>query len=478
MFLPPSMSAKSLISSSQTLVCQSPMQSNQNIFNPVKRNQSFNGFQNTPFSRTPFATSQQIFNITGNLNNGFINSASSQRGFNSHQRLPTVFQYLPSNFEQPTGAFTFSGISNNNQKNLSLQNLHNIATSAEAIANRISGRNEEKYDIRKTASGINKSSEEPRNGCEKNELRRFGSTRSNRKLTTIAEKRFGSLDLRKHHKCYSPTFYSMRCKKHAKKRPIIVTLPKKCFSELALNTTETEKPKPITENLTDSIQITEESPEKERLSKSLPIPAPRCMRKKHEIVYANISKSLNSSNASDQNTSTSSNENEENEHSVTEVEVHAETRTAADAKNIFNKKLTSCPLTPLSSTLVSQIDSKPKLVAVSPKSNSLILLSPQALKNSPVLKVSPNFIKPKTESPKGALSRQIQAKIKPSPNESSNTLNKSSAVIEADDKVDGKTSEHISNVPKMPILNSMNSWSPNITNNNQVCFFLLIFILI
>ncbi|XP_072375760.1 uncharacterized protein, partial [Diabrotica undecimpunctata] len=442
----PSTSTKSLISSTQTLASTGPFQFSESAPHTRAISESFNGFQNHPPSRLHFTSSQQIFSITGSMNNSLFGSINSQPSLNNNNNtryLPSIFSYLPHNFSQRTGAFTFSGVPNQNSGTINrVQSLHsadfsmqglrkitrlNSVSSADAVLARSD-------DIRRTASGINKSTEEPVRKSEKINLRRRVSSGSNRKLATIVEKRFGSLDIRKH-KCYSPTFYSMRCKKHAKKRPIIVTLPKKCFSELALS----NKPEKQTENLSDSIQITEESPNA-RLSQSLPIPAPRC-RKKHEIVYANISKSLNSTLNSEQNTSGSSCENEEQETSITEVEVHAETTKPKPGDSMIQSSRSKSIST---STI---LDHKPKLIAVSPKTNNF----------------SPNFIKPNIVSPKGALSLQIQAKIKTS-----------AEVDKADVKVDGKKSEQVSSVPKMPILNAAHSWNPNVSNkNHQNAFYTL-----
>lgn len=179
------------------------------------------------------------------------------------------------------------------------------------------------------------------------------------------EKRFGSLEMKKH-RCYSPTFYSLRCKKHAKKRPVIYAIPKKL------------KGRGDFENLTDSVQIFEQN-------KTPPKPAPRT--KKPNSIYQNANATLDNS----------SNESCTHEVSTTEVVVHG---------------------------------------------------SPLA-KDSPTVMVKPSFVKPKVESPKGALSLQIQAKLK------------------RNDSPPTPTDELGKEVPEMPILDK---WDTNkLKSPNQVC---------
>lgn len=496
----------------------------------IKRNQSFHGFNNTQrHSRL-----QHVFSFSGNINDANSTSHSSLQSCPSRS-----FQYLPAHSRKLSGNNSVcepysSNVSMNSSlglnstyptnrrvfpvsRSLSISQPVRIPGRQEIPQHndRISGRNELQF-IRRTASGIilpqqqsepvpqsinlqpqllnsqpmrpnlNQSGEIKRpeqivpsveqsksiaNPKETDQVvKRLRS--SHRKLATIAEKRFGSLDLRKH-KCYSPTFYSMRCKKHAKKRPIIVALPKKCFSELALS----KEPSDKFENLTDSIQIFEEISPETNAKATTPKPAPRCRRHSKEIVYANVNKAINKNKIR----SASIERKEQNgTELITKVELHVpnvdlvtvvdETKQTANAKEI--------------KTIILPSKSTPQKP----------IISSHALKNSPILKVSPNFIKPINESPKGALSLQLQAKIKCSPLQNSPNLstqfiqnspnttvqsNESSPSIVGqikkpkitDDDVI-KTDEHCSNVPSMPLLNPQNMWSPNQTNpNKQVCYF-------
>ncbi|CAH1980822.1 unnamed protein product [Acanthoscelides obtectus] len=400
----------------------------------LQRHQSFHGFQNPP----------NIFHLSGNP--AFMGSQNST-GYNAF--IPSIFSHLPQSFHQQTGSRTISGIPvNNNQAYLPPsfypQNVNPFwfTNPFSIVPQRVVGRNEAQFEIRRSASGINKPESTP-------------EEKRSKRLATIVEKRFASLDIKKKHKCYSPTFYSMRCKKHAKKRPIIVTLPKKCFSALALSKDESLNDscdKKSSSEVFEDSQINDES--------GLPVPAPRCRRyKRTEIVYANISQQLNKSNESN-DTSVDSNTEANNEISVTEVQIHAtkdddtkSEETISDSKE-DNK--------------TEKQDTKPVLVAVSPKTNPL--LSPQALKNSPVLKVSPNFIKPKTESPKGALSLQIQAKLKASPLQSPTDPNKK---FVSDNGNDEKAAEQFPNVPQMPVLSTANASNANTSTNDQNAFYTL-----
>lgn len=211
-----------------------------------------------------------------------------------------------------------------------------------------------------------------------------------KKPTTAADKRFGSLEIKKH-RCYSPTFYSLRCKKHAKKRPVVYAIPKKLKGQVAPFVGEDPKPN----NLSDSVQIFE-------LNESPPKPVPRSRKPK-------VSKTLDDSS-----------ESCSHEVSTTEAVIHEEISSP-------NKSATKA------SSVVS--------------------------KDSPTVMVRPSFVKPKVESPKGALSLQIQAKLKrtdspPTPTDDANPS---------------------SSVPEMPILDK---WNTNKLNPNQVCFFFFVFFLL
>ncbi|VEN48717.1 unnamed protein product, partial [Callosobruchus maculatus] len=409
----------------------------------LQRHQSFHGFQNP----------STVFHLSGNP--AFMGSQASG-GYNAF--IPSIFSHLPQSFNQHTGARTISGIPLNTSQSYLPPSFYPQSFNPFLFTNpfsvppqRVVGRNEAQFEIRRSASGINKTeatTEEKRS----------------KKLATIVEKRFGSLDIKKKHRCYSPTFYSMRCKKHAKKRPIIVTLPKKCFSELALSKDETAgtlknccSSKNNSEVFDDS-QLNDES--------GLPVPAPRCRRyKKTEIVYANISQHLNKSSESN-DTSGDSNIEANNEISITEVQIHA--TKDADTKEVDTADETAAKEEASEDSKSEADERKPVLVAVSPKPNPL--LSPQALKNSPVLKVSPNFIKPKTESPKGALSLQIQAKLKASPLQSPTDPNKK---LVSDIGKDEKTAEHFPSVPQMPVFSTANTMNANTSTNSQNAFYTL-----
>lgn len=508
--------------------------------NNIKRNQSFHGFHNA--QRLPQVPA---YSISGSINNAYSFSQMSLQSCPSKS-----FQYLPGTSRQVSRNNSLcETVSLNRSYNRTVNTNHlmifagntssTISPQSKRIIGRrlshhqlfkerIAGRNEVQF-IRRTASGIimsdqqstivpkltdtdstkqlnltnsekmlpalNKQENAADNGTREqntdnvinnnNSQDQKGPNKimnrmraSNRRLATIAEKRFGSLDIRKH-RCYSPTFYSMRCKKHAKKRPIIVALPKKCFSELAL----AKEPSDKFENLTDSIQILEESNSSVKVSaEEMPKPAPRCRKHSKEIVYANVNKFLSKTGINKEGAEIN------NGNQVTKVDLHLPTETNLDDIDgraiVDSKQPNAKPSEPFNKQM--------NTVSLSSKSApQKPTISSHALKNSPILKVSPNFIKPMNESPKGALSKQLQAKIKCSPlhnssitsvesslNSSSNAKipDPSSPAIVGLKKIklsddDLKNDEHCSNVPSMPLLNPQNMWSPNQSNvNAQVCF--------
>ncbi|KAJ8954753.1 hypothetical protein NQ314_007023 [Rhamnusium bicolor] len=510
-------STKSLLPSNQTSL-SNPFGSLSIPTKTIKRHQSFHGFQNV---QTPLTNLPPYFPIAGNVNDAYLNSYASQQFRNipgfytqnlSNQFIPSIFSQFPPHFRQTSGFNTISGISvkdnpnyihkvqstdNINRSVCHQTNLNAFITShpytAAPQTNRIIGRNESQFDVRRTASGINP----PQISTVKEPQANKPSSRksySNKKLSTIVEKRFGSLEIKKH-KCYSPTFYSMRCKKHAKKRPLVYALPKKCFSDIGDSNNKTSiinnESNDDFENLTDSIQIFEQHSENVNDGgDSTPVPAPRCRKhKKSEIVYANISPSLN--NPEDSNTSTENDKNDKVETTVTEAQVHVSNDTnkkpdeeptdvvdgfdEISKENFTENESNRLDIDETVNTknVINRSDHSPKLVAVSPKQNpSKLLISPHALKNSPTLKVSPNFVKPKTESPKGALSLQIKAKIKPSPVQS--PADNPDKTILTELKDEEKPNEQFPEIPQMPILNPQTKWSPNIANaNNQNAFYTL-----
>ncbi|XP_060519272.1 titin isoform X2 [Cylas formicarius] len=285
----------------------------------IRRNQSFHGFQTNPGYYTPRFLHPFNLPLARNLSNPFINSPP----FN----YPRYHAYWPPTPSRP-----------------SIIRPSNFRVSPPMRTQEPAIRTDEAKALPKT------------------------------KRVNLSERKFGSLKTEKH-KCYSPTFYSMRCKKHAKKRPIVYALPKKCLSPLSKSTAKDFQ------NLTDSIQILEEA---------TPKPAPRCRKhRKPEIIYANICNSLQGNVPSGNSPDSSNGSEEGGTVSVTEAQIHVSTVEVVE-----------------SNERTAETDRAKKVVPT---------IAAQAIKNSPVLKVSPNFIKPKVESPKGALSLQILAKRKASP---------------------------------------------------------------
>lgn len=371
----------------------------------IKRHQSFHGFQNRNAS-------------TQNLSHSFLQPSLVPMTFWQQQSG----YFVPTNFNLPQSTVTAfqnhssfpynqmgssAKLNHSQQSNLiSASNPFNTVTPT----TRVVGRKESQTALRKVTSEI--ISKRPNSGKEK----------PISKCAIATEKRFGSLELKKH-RCYSPTFYSLGCKKHAKKRPIIYAIPKHLKSQVASNNDTSSF-----QNLTDSIQISEKS--------RTPKPAPRCKKTKNNIIYQNCSNSplyKKNAKAEDPKPLDSSNDSSENfshEVSTTEVLVHE-----SNHKSIN------------------------KLSSSTPKSSSS-----SSTKDSPTtVMVKPSFVKPKVESPKGALSLQIQAKMKSSSTEplpSSSDDNSSSKEANIDP---------VPFVPEMPILDTQNKWNTNKLNTSQVC---------
>ncbi|KAJ8981513.1 hypothetical protein NQ317_011749 [Molorchus minor] len=347
--------------------------------------------------------------------------------------------------------------SHNINANLTQQTNFNSTTTANPFAvasppNRIVGRNETQFDIRRTASGIN-----PNYATASDTIKR--NAYPNKKLTS-SEKRFGSLEVRKH-KYHTPTFYSMRWAKH-KRRPIVIASPKDFLFDTEPNTNNAsvEPTQNIDgfQNLTDSIQIfeqnSESAEEKTVDSKEIPVPAPRCRRHKKIRKASKCDSIMEESNTS--NTSDETIKNDEPETSITEAQVHVSNdleigKSSVDTIDGIKKKSTN------SSEHVSD--------------DAVISLNSPNPSPKVVVQISPNFIKPKTESPKGALSLQIQAKIKGSPLQSpADNPNKtilSDTKDTKENKIEDKASELFPEIPQMPILNTQNKWSPKITNTSE-----------
>lgn len=279
--------------------------------------------------------------------------------------------------------------------------IHTIKSSSVKTIDRVAGRNESKLDIRRTASGINTYSED-----KKSDTKPIQIDKTNNKQS-IGKRSYSSLTLRKH-RCYSPTFYSVRCKKHAKRRPIIYAILKnsKTSQHKPTNSQQQNNDQMQYENLTDSIQICEQNANGDQ--KKIPKPAPRCKKhKRQDIVYENVSKILNTSNES----------------SLNDAEVKVSTIEAVVHKNSIGKAENDVSQpTNLSSQIGVEIVSSPK----SPISN---------LKLTPTLKVSPNFVKPPIESPKGALNMQLQARLKNSTNQTLATVSTQTAFKETEKEI-------------------------------------------
>jgi hypothetical protein len=387
----------------------------------IQRHRSFHGFQNNQQMR-------QMTNFGFDLNrsNPYLFGGSNLRNKNFYAQNITNQQVAePFAFQS-----NFQPILNFNP--FLLPNPFSIPPRT----NRVAGRRE--TDIRRTASGINISErEKPKGEGSQEKIAESKPDPDN-------DKRFGSLELKKH-KCYSPTFYSMRCKKHAKKRPIVYALPKNVFGDL----------KPTEEryqDVTDSIQIFEHKSETAE-NKTVPVPAPRCRKhRRKEIIYQNVSQQVVNVTTSSPNPDVSNSSNDgsemlESEISVIEAQVHSSNELKTETKPPDG-----------------EVKSPPKLVGVYPKLNlstDSATGAVQALKNSPILKVSPNVAKPKTDSPKGSLSSQIQARLK----SSNDKLNHS----------DDSSKENLPLIPQMPLLNPQSKWSPGLASaNRQVrfcCFF-------
>ncbi|KAH1018820.1 hypothetical protein HUJ05_006512 [Dendroctonus ponderosae] len=418
--------------------------------NTLKRNQSFAGFQSNPNGRMrkigepqqlPWATQYSIF--MRNINPTFLGSTPN----------------VPVNFEQSnfyTPLFPALMVPNNNFSSLPIHQAFSVNPSYQnnqyyqplgtkvSTQKRIVGRNEANFNQKRATND--------EIGTGKESVK--APAQNKPKKTVLTANRFNSLKTEKH-KCYSPTFYSMRCRKHAKKRPIVYALPKKCLNHLPKDTKSTDTHTKDFQNLTDSIQIFEQNDDEKA---NIPTPAPRCKKHKTpEIIYANICESLQRSIGESPNSSSDSCDGTAVETSTTEVEVHS----AGDAKQPDDERDVRKENGSFSEEKRPKIvDHSPRLVAFCPKKlqplDAVPKISPQAMKNSPILKVSPNFIKPNVESPKGALSLKIQARKNWSPIQSPSE-NKKQPTISLKENTQIQSAEEESckapnNIPQMPIL--------------------------
>lgn len=427
--------------------------------NKIQRNQSFHGFQNM---QNMFIMNQGNQPFTPNFSNLSVQNLQQLYTQNPKAHpfvIPSIFYKLPPTFNHYTGSNSVAAIktyppANPDAINLAPNPFYNFNqvwyNNPFSIPpnQRVIGRNEPK-DIRRSRSGINEAKE-----GEDLKIQPLS-------IKELKSKRFSSLELRKH-KCYSPTFYSMRCKKHAKKRSVLYAIPKRSKSQI--------KPEPVIQNnqeselvyedLTDSIQILEQnSVNNENESHNYPKPAPRCRKQKPNVVYANISESLSKDNLDTSNSSSNtSSENCNVEISVTEALIHHPILNESNAnQSKSNETTTPTTSNDKDSDVIEKETSNLDISGVAKLASSI--------SSTPTLKVSPNFVKPKTESPKGALHMQLQAKIKfPSPK------------IEKKTEDPSKSKENFPPVPQMPLLEPQTKRITSKTNfSNQVCVLLILF---
>ncbi|XP_065160558.1 uncharacterized protein nrm isoform X4 [Atheta coriaria] len=521
----------------------------------IQRNQSFHGFQT--YHMYPQPNSFPGFNHWPSF---YHMPAHMQFSSPNLHFMPPIFYNLPRSFHQSSGANTVSAIRTNPQINpfnyynrvRSFSNLPNPFSTVNAnpfmISNpfnqqaRSVGRSDvlRQPDIRRTASGINLSTDLDK--INRNAINPLRSSDGEAVASPNAipdNKRFNSLEMKKH-KCYSPTFYSMRCKKHAKKRPIIYAIPKvhKTGEAQAANKSACQPPltndkEGVFEHLTDSIQILEQNDDTQNSTDSL---SKNTSCPKHGRT-SSLSKNTVSAPVFTKNNSVSfpasqeTSPNCKHEDSITQALIHKST--PKQTKPVSENKVT-----PVSRSEIPKISSNQ-----SKESNNTKFLpkisdvTPKVKRPTPTVKVSPNFIKPKVESPKGALHQQLQAKLKASAaksdltlnsctlvqralsqtslNQSNSSLNKLDANIKSSCdslnsaaevakkkcKIDEETRvpaaddeipelprsappplssfiEHVNRVPKMPLLDTQNKWNAinhanNTDNNRKNAFYTL-----
>lgn len=390
----------------------------------VQRHQSFHGFGN---NIQPFFIPQ--------TNNNLVRF---------QPRIPSVLYNLPSNLIGNNTVGAIRTATSGNHLNFPINRPQSVSTLTSQLPcqkGRIIGRKEQmqkqqqqqqqqqmqKENIDASAIlNVNESNSSIQNANENS-----ANTLKSTQIANVNEKRFGSLELKKH-KCYSPTFYSMRCKKHAKRRPLIYAVPKK-FKSSADTKSSNENIKPKGEifvfkgdqnetfqNLTDSIQIMEQNTEnnakQDSTKENTPKPAPRCKRHRKNSchVYENVSFLKNEG------------ENLDSSENGSGVEVSVTTK-----------------------ALVHNSDDTRPTETTTNHSN---------FKRSPTVRVVPSVIKPKTVSPKGALNLQLQAKIK----------SRSQTSLDKPENPSPKNDENFL-VPQMPLLDTQNKWMPKLSLAKQVC---------
>ncbi|KAK9891373.1 hypothetical protein WA026_014617 [Henosepilachna vigintioctopunctata] len=441
-------STKSLLPDQSNRTCSS--QSIQTI--SVKRNQSFSGF---PRPLNPGMLANDFLNHSDMqpFNNNFyphFNPWNSlykpyhSQNFLNRPPIPSIFYNLPPNFQFMNGNSTVSGIStqhnmvnalrhpfnmqllnvmqnpfsqlpsqrNNSRRNISSERVFKSSKSDISSSSReISEITSEKLDSKQSAEKMKKPNV---SRLELGSQSDSEAHKNNMKNTSLVLKK---------HKCYSPTFHSLRCQKHGTKRTLVYAIPKRVLSDGDL---------PNIKDTADS-----DTPNFKRY-RIIPIPAPRCKKhRKPDTIYQNVAENVQNESVLD-----TSNESTvdiiSGEISITQAEIHATPRVdgvnnnqSTSTKDVTtNFSLKKPPRkknnmnTAIGTSLVAQtasngksvVDTKPKLVAVSPKRPVDIPLTSSVFKSCPTVKICPNLKSP-NEIQKGVLSMQIKAKIKGSPNQ-------------------------------------------------------------
>lgn len=306
-----------------------------------------------------------------------------------------------------------------------------------------------------------------------------------KKHVTKCAKKFGSLEHRKQ-KCNSPMFYSVRCRKHGKKRTIfeLYTLPIKpktssttctakpsnssetpsvsgtktncvVVSEIPKkskeNSASAETDEALYQNLTDSIQILEQNTENNiyEIIQTRPKPAPRC-KKSPNGIYQNIAFVLKVTPEKNQNECNTLKE---------------DLRKKDDDKSTNADK--SNPSEETRNEAESEIDHSSKSIV-----NSVPLTgrSPNLKPNSQASNISLRADKKITEPANAASSLELLP-TKPIANVPS--LPKTD--VKRPTPVKSKDFSNPALIPKMPILNTHIKWSGKPMTHNKVCLFFVFY---
>ncbi|XP_044766559.1 uncharacterized protein LOC123322654 isoform X3 [Coccinella septempunctata] len=409
----------------------------------IKRHQSFSGF---PRNLHPISHSNNFLNVSNSQYFRYMQPALStnnplQRPYSSQillNRLPMSnnLHNLPTTLQNQSGNSTISAISIKDH-NLNTLGVNSSVTEPRKVSSSFSLQPKNQNDDNPDVKIISKSESDSnsRNLKVKSNKNIEGNVKHFKAKATMKENgtqsdtevQNKSNDYLKKHKCYSPTFHSLRCKKHSKKRTLVYAVPKRILSDGDLP------------NCQDSGASDNESFKHYHI---VPIPAPRCKKhRRKEIIYQNVAEALRNKSLMDTSNDSSidlSTGKILDDAATTEVEVHSLPRLkegqSRDSNKVNSDSPSSKTIDPVVSSPVStktltspvvtsRVDTRPKLVAVSPKRLNEISVTNSAFKRSPTVKVCP-FSKSKNEIQKGALSIQIQAKIKgsssqnPSPNPS------------------------------------------------------------